>query len=188
MSVTSSPKALLTEGTWRIDPSHSTLGFRVRHLMFESVRGRFLDFDGAIEAGDDVSIVGAVRAASVETHQPERDAHLRSPDFLDVERHPEIVFASSSVALFDDGSAVVLGDLTIKGVERPVALAGTYDGGTGIDGGERIAFELRGELNRLDFGLTWNRLLDTGGLVVGNTVELVLDVAAARELSLERAA
>jgi polyisoprenoid-binding protein YceI len=189
MSATTTPEQLHANETWRVDPAHSAIEFRVKHLMIESVKGRFLDFDGAIEAGETPSMVGTIRAASLDTHHQERDSHLRSQDFFDVERHPEIRFGSRSVDLAEDGSLTVAGDLTIKEITRPIELAGMLKGtGVGLDGQERIAFELYGELNRLDYGLSWNRLLETGGILVGDTVELALDVAAVRDRALERAA
>jgi polyisoprenoid-binding protein YceI len=157
--------------------------------MIESVKGRFLDFDGAIEAGQAPSIVGSIRVASLNTHHNERDMHLRSADFFDAERYPEMLFSSRRIDLAEDGSLDVVGELTIKEITRPVQLAGMFHGvGVDVDGSERIAFELSGELDRLDYGLTWNRLLETGGIMVGNTVELALDVAAVRDVVVERAA
>jgi polyisoprenoid-binding protein YceI len=183
------PEQLRINGMWRVDPAHSSIEFRVRHLMIESVKGRFLDFDGAIEAGQAPSIVGSIRVASLNTHHRERDLHLCSSDFFDAERHPEMSFSSTRIDLAEDGSLDVAGELTIKEVTRPVQLSGMFHGvGVGVDGSERIAFELRGELNRLDYDLTWNRLIETGGIMVGNTVELALDVAAVRDVAVERAA
>ena len=189
MSVSTTPEQLRTNGMWHVDPAHSSIEFRVRHLMIESVKGRFLDFDGAVESGLTPSIVGAIRVASLDTHHDERDTHLRSSDFFDVERHPEILFYSTNVELAEDGSLDVAGELTIKEITRSVRLSGMFHGAAvGVDGSERIAFGLRGELNRLDYDLTWNRLIETGGLLVGNTVELALDVAAVRDVAVERAA
>ena len=189
MSAITGPEQFLAAGTWRVDRNHSAIEFRVKHLMIESVRGRFLDFDGAIEAGETTRIVGSIRAASLETHHDERDAQLRSSDFFDVEHYPEIGFASRAFDLADDGSLTVVGGLTIKGVTRRIELVGMVDGaGAGLDGCERIAFELRGELNRLDYDLTWNRMLETGGILVGNTVQLSLGIAAVRDVAVERAA
>jgi polyisoprenoid-binding protein YceI len=181
MSALANHEQVLAPTRWRVDPDHSVVEFRVRHLMIETVKGRFLDFDGAIETGEQPAMVGLIRVASLDTHHAERDAHLRSPDFFDAERHPEIVFASTKIELDGDSSLAVAGDLTIKGVTRPIELAGTFQGsGVDLDGRERIGFELRGKLERDDFGLTWNRLLETGGVLVGNSVELALDVAAVR--------
>jgi len=185
----SAPTPLRADGTWGVDPEHSSIEFRVRHLMIEAVKGRFLDFEGGLETGEAPQIAGRVRAASLETHHQERDEHLRSADFFDVERHPEIVFVSSKVDVTDDGSLLLAGGLTIKGITRPVEFAGAYRGaGIGLDGRERIGFELRGKLDRLDYGLSWNRTLEAGGILVGNTVELTLAVAAVRRVAVEQAA
>jgi len=180
---------LAADGTWFVDPEHSSVEFRVKHLMIESVRGRFLEYTGTVETGEEPRIAGTIRSASLETHHPERDEHLRSPDFFDVERHPEIAFASTSLELGGDGTLALAGNLTIKGITRPIELTGAYSGcGIDLDGHERIGFELRGELDRLDYGLTWNRMLEAGGILVGNAVEVTLDVAAVRQVAVERAA
>jgi len=173
---------MLSSSSWKVDPVHSALEFRVRHMMIETVKGRFRDFEGAIVPNEVPSISGSIRVASLDTLDERRDEHLRSPDFFDVDRFPEIGFQASGIEL-DGGDRrfVVSGELTIKGVTRPIELDGELHG-TGVhpDGSERIAFELRGKLDRADFGLVWNRVLETGGVLVGNTVELVLDVSAVR--------
>jgi len=189
MSATTGLEQLFAAGRWRVDRSNSVVGFRVKHLLFETVIGRFRDFDGVIDLGDTLSIVGSIRATSVETDRPERDLHLRSSDFFDVERYPELLFASRDVDFGPDGMLVVAGDLTIKELTRPIELAGVFRGlGAGSDGAERAAFDLRGELSRLDYGLTWNRMLETGGILVGDVVELALGVAAVRDVGVELAA
>jgi polyisoprenoid-binding protein YceI len=172
----------LATGSWQVDPVHSVVEFRVRHMMIATVKGRFRDFDGAIVSGQAPSAAGSIRVASLETLDPRRDEHLRSPDFFDVERFPEITFESNGIELIGESeSFLVPGELTIKDVTRPVLLDGVFHGaGVHSDGGERIAFALRGELDRRDFGLVWNRPLETGGVTVGNTVELALDVSAVR--------
>jgi polyisoprenoid-binding protein YceI len=173
---------MLAAGSWQVDPVHSVVEFRVRHMMIATVKGRFRDFDGAIVSGEVPSVAGAIRVASLETLDARRDEHLRSPDFFDVERYPEITFRSEALQLDgDERSFLVPGELTIKDVTRPVLLDGVFQGaGVHPDGGERIAFALRGELDRTDFGLVWNRALETGGMLVGNTVELALGVSAVR--------
>jgi polyisoprenoid-binding protein YceI len=172
----------LTSGTWQVDPAHSSVEFRVRHMVIETVKGRFRDFDGAIVAGASPSIAGSVRTASLDTLHEERDEHLRSPDFFDVERYPEILFGADEIEPDGrDGHFFVPGELTIKGVTRPVTFEGELHGsGLDLEGKERIALALRGQLDRSDFGLVWNRVLETGGLLVGNAVELVLDLSAVR--------
>jgi polyisoprenoid-binding protein YceI len=183
MSVVENAKEqLLSSGSWSVDPAHSTIEFRVKHMVIQTVRGRFRDFDGAIVAGDEPSVSGSIRVASLETLQQERDAHLRSPDFFDAERYPEIGFHASGMQFNGDDSHFALaGELTIKGVTRPIALDGELHGAVvDADGSERIAFALRGRLDRSDYGLVWNRVLETGNVVVGDSVDLVLDVAAVR--------
>ncbi len=174
MSVVENAKEqLLSGGSWSVDPAHSTIEFRVKHMMIQTVRGRFRDFDGAIVAGEEPSVSGSIRVASLDTLQAERDAHLRSPDFFDAARYPEIGFQAAGMQFNgDDGHFALTGELTIKGITRPITLDG--------DGRERVALALRGQLDRADYGLVWNRLLETGNLLVGDTVDLVLDVAAVR--------
>jgi len=173
---------LLSSGAWSVDPAHSSIEFRVKHMMIQTVRGRFRDFDGAIVAGDEPSVHGSIRVASLETLQADRDAHLRSEDFFDAERYPEIAFQAAGMQFNGDDSHFALaGDLTIKGVTRPIALDGELHGlVVDDDGRERVALALRGQLDRADYGLVWNRVLETGGVLVGDTVDLVLDVAAVR--------
>jgi polyisoprenoid-binding protein YceI len=174
--------------TWHVDPERSSIGFRVKQRLIESVRGRFLDFDGTIRSGDAARFLGTIRVASLSTDHAKRDEHLRSADFFNAERFPLMHFASTRVALGDNGSLLVTGELTIKEIAQTIALAGTFAGtAIGPDGKERVGFDLRGDLNRLDFDLSWNRLLETGGLFVGNEVELTMDIVAERA-ELERAA
>jgi polyisoprenoid-binding protein YceI len=184
MSVVENAKEqLLSSGSWSVDPAHSTVEFRVEYMMIQTVRGRFRDFEGAIVAGDEPSVVGSIKVASLETLHDERDAHLRSADFFDVERFPEISFRSGGMLFNGDGSHFALpGELTIKGVTRPIMLAGRLRGSDADnDHGQRLALSLRGRLDRSDYGLVWNRMLETGGLLVGDTVDLLLDVAAVRD-------
>ena len=189
MSAIATRGQLSTDGIWRVDPAHSSIEFQVRHRVIETVKGRFVDFDGVVAPRDGSRMAVSIRVASLDTHHAERDKHLRSPDFFDAERYPEMSFESTEVELSDDGVLVVLGVLTIKEITRPIQLVGRYHGReVGLDRCERIAFELRGSLNRQDYNLTWNRLLESGGLLVGNTIELVLDVAAHSEVPLEKAA
>jgi len=183
MSVVENAKEqLLSSGAWSVDPAHSTIEFRVKHMMIQTVRGRFRDFEGAIVAGDEPSVSGSIRVASLDTLQAERDAHLCSADFFDAERYPEIAFQAAGMQFNGDDSHFALaGDLTIKGVTRPIVLDGELHGVVvDGDGRERVALALRGRLDRADYGLVWNRVLETGGVLVGDTVDLVLDVGAVR--------
>ena len=183
MSVVENAKEeLLSTGAWSVDPAHSTIEFRVKHMMIQTVRGRFRDFEGAILGGDEPSISGSIRVASLETLQEDRDAHLRSADFFDAEQYPEIAFEAAEMQFNrDDRHFGLAGDLTIKGVTRPIVLDGVLHGVVADgDGRERVALSLRGQLDRSDYGLVWNRVLETGGVLVGETVDLVLDVVAVR--------
>jgi polyisoprenoid-binding protein YceI len=179
MSVMTNPSATaLTSASWQLDPAHSAVEFRVRHLMVGTVRGRFREFDGAILAGEVPMVVGAIAVASIDTLHAGRDAHLRSADFFDAERHPQITFTARGLDL-DAGSGhlSLAGAITIRGVTRPLVLGGELRGGaTDLDGTPRVAIALRGRLSRADFGLVWNRALESGGVVVGDAVDLDLSV------------
>ncbi len=170
-------------GTWEIDPSHSSVEFSVRHMMFSKVRGRFGSFRGTIVIGEDPrdsSVEAAVDVASVDTGDENRDAHLRSADFFDVERFPEMTFVSRAVR--QEGERyVVAGDLTLHGVTRPVELDLELNGiGTDPYGRTRAGFTATTELSRKDFGLEWNVALETGGVLVGDKVQVALEIQAVR--------
>jgi polyisoprenoid-binding protein YceI len=156
--------------------------------MIESVWGRFLDFDGMIEAGQPPRFVGSVRVASLATDHPERDEQLRSTAFFDAERYPVMGFASTRIDLGEGGSLVVSGEVTIKGITQPVVLEGAFRGTfVDRDGRQRLGFDLRGELNRLEFDLSLHRPPQSDSLIVANDIELVLDIVAERT-PLERSA
>ncbi len=180
--VENASEQLLSSGSWQVDPAHSAIEFRVKHMVIETVKGRFRDFDGAVVAGAEPTVSCSIRVASLDTLHEERDEHLRSPDFFDVEHYPEIVFEGEGIRFNGDDRRFALpGELTIKGVSRPITLDGEFRGAAfDLEGSERIAVALRGQLDRSDFGLAWNRVLETGGLLVGKTVDLVLDVSAVR--------
>ena len=168
-------------GTWRIDPSHSQVGFSVRYLGLSRVRGRFEDFSGTITTGDeptDTSIDATIAAASINTGEPKRDEHLRAADFLDAERYPTIEFRSTGLR-GDGGHWAVEGDLTLHGVTRRVVLDAEVEG-AGADpfGNTRIAFTGRTEIDRGDFGLNWNQALETGGVLVGRKITIDLEIQA----------
>ena len=176
MSAIQTRELAIPAGTWAIDPSHSRVEFSIRHMGIASIRGSFADFDAVIEGGDEPAISGAIRVASVDTRDEARDGHLQSPDFFDTERHPEITFASTR---FEDGK--VVGDLTIRGVTREVELDARVTGaGTDPWGNERLGIELEGEINRHDYGVSWNTPLPTGGLLLGDTVRLTAGFSAVK--------
>jgi len=175
-----------TAGTYALDASHSQVGFAVRHLMVSKTRGRFSDFAGTIEIGEnplDSSVDVTIQAASIDTRDEQRDGHLRSGDFFDAEAHPTLTYKSRSVRpAGGDGQYIVDGDLTIKGVTRPVPLELTFEGGaTDPWGGVRAGFSARAELDREAFGLSWNQALETGGVLVGKKVTIEIEAEAVKQ-------
>ncbi len=173
----------LQAGTWEIDPSHSLVEFSVRHMMFSKVKGRFTSFRGTIVIGEDPqesSVEAVVDMASVDTGDEGRDAHLRSPEFFDVEKYPEMTFVSRRVRAEGD-RAVVTGDLSLHGITRPVELELEFNGiGTDPFGNTKAAFTATTELSRKEFALEWNVALETGGVLVGDKVQVTLEVQAVR--------
>jgi polyisoprenoid-binding protein YceI len=160
--------------TWNIDPSHTNVEFSVKHLMISSVKGRFAQVSGTA-TGDQIEVT--IGAASIDTRQEQRDAHLKSADFLEVEKFPTITFKSREIDGDVDGEFRLAGDLTIHGVTRPVTLDVTSEGrGKDPWGGERAGFSAKGKIDRRDFGLHYNQALETGGVVVGHDVKISIDV------------
>lgn len=172
-------------GTYAIDPAHTTVEFVGRHLMITKVRGRFTDFSGAIVVGqtpEESSVNVSIDTASVESSDDKRDGHLRGGDFLDAEHFPTMTFRSTAVQLHPDGTAEVTGDLTVKDVTRPVTLAVEFEGAESDPwGGHRVGFSATTEIDREDWGLTWNVALETGGVLVGRKIRLELNVQAVKQ-------
>lgn len=172
--------------TWQIDPAHTQVEFTVKHMMFAKVRGGFESLEGHLEFDPDKPSDGSVRvvidAASINTGQDDRDEHLRSADFLDVEEYPEITFESTAVEPKDGERFAVTGDLTIHGTTREITLDAKL-GGIGSDpwGNERAAFNAETRIDRRDFGLTWNQALETGGILVGEELRITIDVQATQD-------
>jgi polyisoprenoid-binding protein YceI len=171
-------------GIWRADPDHSSVEFEVKHMMIATIRGRFREFEATIEAAEDIAfsrVYGAVKTASIDTNSPERDAHLRSPEFFDVERYPEIRFYSDRIEPRGGPVFLVVGDLTIKDVTRQVELEATVEGAQ-LDpwGSERVGVRARGSIDRTQFGLRWQRLLESGGFLIGDEVRILIDVSAVK--------
>jgi len=166
--------------TWSVDPTHSHIEFAVRHLMISTVKGRFAEFTGAIELDPGnlttAKIDVVIQAASIDTHTTDRDNHLRSADFFDVANHPTLTYVSRRVERRGDEFRVI-GDLTIRGTTREVPLAVTLEG-TNRDpwGNDRMAFRATATVNRSDFGLTWNKALEAGGVLVGEEVKISIEV------------
>jgi len=171
-------------GTWTIDPSHSRVGFAVKHLGIATVRGQFDRFEGTLAVGDGLSpstIIATIDAASINTSEEQRDAHLRSPDFFDADTHPELVFESTAIAPVDDETFHVAGELTMRGVTRPVELEAIVEG-TETDpwGNERVGLQITGQVNRGEFGMTFNQALGGGNVLVSDKVKLSLDISAVK--------
>ena len=174
---------------WQIDPAHTTIEFAVKHMMFTTVRGRFKKFSGTVRvderhpnlSGVDVDI----EAASIDTGVDDRDAHLRSADFLDVEHHPRITFRSTGVegAHAKDGDRFrIAGDLDIRGQALPVTLEVTFEGiGKDPWGKQRAGFAARTEIDRHQWGLRWNQALETGGVLVGQSVKIEIEAQAVKQ-------
>jgi polyisoprenoid-binding protein YceI len=178
--------AAAAQTVWEIDGAHSSVQFSVRHLMITDVRGRFGTLTGSARADEqDLArsvIEATIDAASIGTREQKRDAHLRSADFLDVERHPTITFRSTAIAPAGDGRWRVTGDLTLHGMTRPVVL--DVEGPTAHvkdnAGNTRAGARATTRLNRKDFGITWSKTMDGGGLVVGDEIDVTIDVQGIR--------
>jgi len=177
-----SPQA--TTSTWNIDPVHTTAEFKVRHMMITNVKGQFTGVTGVLTLDEqDVTkshVETSIDAASINTREADRDTHLKSADFLDVEKFPKLTFTSTRVTRTGDGELQVEGDLTIHGVTRKVTFAveGPTPPGKDPWGNTRIGWTATTKINRKDFGLTWNTALETGGILVGDEVTITFDVEA----------
>jgi polyisoprenoid-binding protein YceI len=188
---TTSDPAAGASTTWQLDPAHTHVEFSVKHLMIARVKGRFAGVTGTVALGGDpadstVDVV--IDAASIDTREAKRDAHLRSADFFDVERFPTIAFRSREVRPTGAGDFSVVGDLTIRDVTRDVTLEVTDEGrGTDPWGGERAGFSATAEIDRRDFGLTWNQALEAGGVLVGNEIRISLEVELVKQASADAA-
>lgn len=169
-------------GIWSIDPAHSSVEFRVKHMMVSTVRGHFGEFEGTIEAAPDhhdSKVRGSVKTASIDTNEPRRDAHLRSSDFFDAEQNPTIDFESTRIEHVDRGDYRVTGNLSMHGETRPVTLDVTVHGVVHDPGGnDRVGLEVRGTISRSDFALRWQRVLESGGVTVADEVRIGADISA----------
>lgn len=170
--------------TWVIDATHSNIGFTVTHLAISQVDGKFTNFEGSLvqegEALEGATVSFSADVASIDTDNEKRDGHLQSPDFFDAANHPKVSFTSTAFEKTGENTYKLTGDLTMHGVTKPVTLDVTY-GGSLKDpyGNTKAGFKIRGDINRTDFGLTWNAALEAGGVVVSEEVELVLNVQMA---------
>jgi polyisoprenoid-binding protein YceI len=172
-------------GTFTIDAAHTRVGFIARHLMVSKVRGSFTGVSGEITVAEDPaesSVTATMETATISTGAADRDAHLRSADFLDVETHPELTFRSKRMSDRDGSEFTLVGDLTIKDVTREVELHVEFDGVTMNPWGSEVAaFTARTEIDREDFGITWNVALETGGVLVGKKVTIEIEAQAIRK-------
>jgi polyisoprenoid-binding protein YceI len=188
MSQTSAQVSRQTS-TWQIDPVHSVAEFKVKHMMIANVRGHFSKISGVVTLDESElaksTVEAAIDASSIDTRDAQRDAHLKSVDFLDVENHPWLTFTSTGVSTVRPGELAVEGDLTIRGMTRRVSF--DVEGPTPPTkdpwGNTRIAISASTKINRKDFGLTWNTALETGGILVGDEVTIALDVEFVKSLN-----
>ena len=181
MSVTTTA---VPTGTWNVDTAHSKVGFAVKHLGIATVRGQFGEFEGTLELSDDLSSAkayGRVKAASIDTSEPQRDEHLRSPDFFDTEQYPELTFDSTRIEPVDERTYRIIGDLTMHGITGEIVLDAVIDG-TETDpwGNERVGLEIVGQLSRGEYGMKFNQALGSGNVVVSDKVKLALDISAVK--------
>jgi polyisoprenoid-binding protein YceI len=171
-------------GTFDLDPAHTRIGFSARHMMVSKVRGQFGEFTGSITIADEPlasTAEAVIKTASIDTRNPDREKHLTGSDFLDVEKYPEMSFRSTRVTARGGSEFTVLGDLTIKDVTRPVELTLELEGvGNSPWGQQVLGFSLTGEIDREDFGMTWNVGLETGGVLVSKNVKLEIEGEAVR--------
>lgn len=169
--------------TWKVDASHTNVGFSVKHMMVSKVRGRFTRIDGTIEGNPkeltDAKIHFTVDVNSIHTNSDDRDNHLRSADFFDADQYPEMTFVSTNIEKTDQDEYALTGDLTIKGITKPVTFEVEYEGSEVNPWGvELVAFEANGKISRKEFGLTWNQALETGGVLVGDDIKITIELQA----------
>lgn len=182
----------MTASTWNIDPVHSAIHFSIRHMVVSKTRGRFTKWSGQISFDPDnpaaSSVQVAIDPASIDTADAQRDGHLRSPDFFDVEKYPQASFRSTTVEETSTDTYRITGDLTIHGVTKPVVLNAVFEGSAKDPwGGERAGFAGSATIDRRDFGLAWNKVLEAGGVLVGDKVELTVEIEAVKQAAQQAA-
>jgi polyisoprenoid-binding protein YceI len=182
MSVTSITADRIPTGVYTVDPSHSNVGFAVKHMGIATVRGNFRGFEGTVDASGDAPVLtGAVDVSTIDTGEENRDGHLKAPDFFDVDQHPQITFRSTGTDASVDGQLTLNGEISIKAVTRPIELTGTIaENGEDPWGNQRIGLELEGAIDRREFDLEWNQTLPNGNLLVANDVKLLISVSAVK--------
>jgi polyisoprenoid-binding protein YceI len=181
MSVLETTVKALPDGTYTVDPAHSSVGFDVKHLGIATVHGRFTVISGTLTGGDEPRLEGIVDLTSATTDDEQRDTHLASPDFFDVERFPQATFRSTSIEDLGDGAVRLAGDLTLKGVTKEIELTGSVAGpATDPWGNERVGLELTGVIDRNEFGVKWNAPLPDGGNLLPDDVKITIDVSGVK--------
>jgi polyisoprenoid-binding protein YceI len=184
MSLQTTIAPAIAAGTWNADAAHSKVGFAVKHMGIATVRGEFREFEGTLDIGEDLANSTArmaIKVDSVDTNEPQRDAHLRSPDFFDAEQYAELSFESTAIEQLDEETLRITGDLTLHGVTNEVVLHAEIQG-TDIDpwGNERLGLELTGQISRGDYGMKFNQALGSGNMLVADKVKLALDISAVK--------
>jgi polyisoprenoid-binding protein YceI len=174
---------VLPAGTWKVDPVHSSVEFQVKHLGIATVKGQFNEFEGTLEVGPEgVVAYGTVQTKSVDTREPQRDAHLRSADFFEADTYPEITFRSTAVRSTGEDEFEIVGDLSIHGVTRSLTLQATLEGVEPEDhqGNTRVGVSASAQINRSDFEMRFNAALGSGNVVVSDKVKILVDVSAVK--------
>ncbi len=177
--------------SWKIDASHSQITFSVRHMMISNVHGRFENFTGEVDFNEadptKSSVDITIDPATINTRDEKRDGHLRSPDFFDVAKFPTVTFKSTRIQKVDDNHGIIYGDLTIRGVTREVALTTEYAGQSAIWGRTSAGFDASTRINRKQWGLTWNAALESGGMLVGDDININIELEIVKEAQTQEA-
>jgi polyisoprenoid-binding protein YceI len=178
-------QTLVPTGTWNVDQAHSKVGFAVKHMGIANVRGEFTEFEGTLEVGEDLAAAkayGTVKVASIDTNEAQRDEHLRSPDFFDAAQNPELTFTSTRIEVVDDETFRITGNLTIHGITNEVVLHAEVEG-TDVDpwGNQRVGLEVTGQISRGDYDMKFNQALGSGNMLVGDRINLTLDISAVKQ-------
>jgi polyisoprenoid-binding protein YceI len=175
---------VLPAGTWKVDPVHSSVEFQVKHLGIATVKGQFNEFEGTLEVGPEGAVAyGTVKTASVDTREPQRDDHLRSADFFEVEQYPEIGFRSTAIRPTGEDEFEIVGDLSIHGITRSVTLKATLEGVEPEDhqGNSRVGVSASAQINRSDYEMRFNAALGSGNVVVSDRVKILVEVSAVKQ-------
>jgi polyisoprenoid-binding protein YceI len=180
MSATTITTGRIPAGVYNVDPAHSNVGFEVRHMGIATVRGTFRTLEGKLDASGDAPVLeGTVTVDSIDSGEENRDGHLKGPEFFDADQHAQIRFHSTATEDAGDGQIRLVGEITIKGITKPIDLTGTIaENGQDPWGNERIGLELEGKIDRREFDLKWNQTLPNGNLLVANEVKLLVSVSA----------